>query len=361
MASSLPTFHSGDKSRPSSRPHISNSSKTPLHGPIDTGQGRPPTRESRFRTFTGLTRLRIETCIAERAYDLHPPPSIEPSPATADLKQSLLGSETKDLGSPSAPIPIPDRHISPSWPKTPLTAREIEGGHFPFHDNSPKKPQLSQSLRPSYQLRPAPRPSNHIDTLSPESDCASKSSSTPRRSVSSSLYRPSSPLSPTMPRSTLQSNTSTRSSKHPGKNLHLSSLPRFHPANYQSPETGNIQTLRASRPGSAGRQFSDAIQKLHHYQRDLGTSRSLIGQSTATKPSSPHLHPLGSPGPVTPMTLEGHDDYLSAGASRGDEDVSQGDDGGLISKLVREENERVRDSGLLKRHSPVASPAGRRD
>lgn len=367
MASSLPTFFPLHPSKPSSKPDIPDLSKaTFLQTSIHTTQERPPNRHSRSRASTGLTRLRIDTCIAERADHLHPPRSTGQTSATTDCTKSLFGLGTQDSDSTSAPIPIPGRQTSPSWPKTPLTAREIEGGHFPFHETSPQKPQLSQSFRPRYQLRPAPRPSNHIDTLSPDSDSAPNPSFTPHRGLSSSHYQPSSPLSPTMPRSPLplKTNANTRTSKHSSKNLHLPSLPRFHPANYQPLETGSTQAYRIPRPGSSTRQFSDPQQQVHQYQRDIvanatRSARSVIAQNLTTKPSPPRLHPLGSPGPVTPMALEEHDDYLSVGATEGNQDGAQGDEGGLSNKSIREENERMIHPGLLnKRHSPAVSSTG---
>ena len=64
---------------------------------------------------------------------------------------------------------------------------------------------------------------------------------------------------------------------------------------------------------------------------------------------------------MTPMTLEAHDDYLSVGATEGNQDGAQGDDGGLSNKSIREENERMMHPGSLnQRHSPAVSSAGGR-
>jgi hypothetical protein len=49
-----------------------------------------------------------------------------------------------------------------------------------------------------------------------------------------------------------------------------------------------------------------------------------------TKPTSPRLIPTGSPGPVTPLELEGTDGYLTAGLNK-DDHVSH------VDKLIREE------------------------
>lgn len=61
------------------------------------------------------------------------------------------------------------------------------------------------------------------------------------------------------------------------------------------------------------------------------------GRGGADKPLSPRLAPLGSPGPVTPLELEGEEGYMVAGAKR------EGGVGGeveLVESLIRDEARR---------------------
>ena len=287
----------------------------------------------------------------------------------AQVSSSSSASLTlADFPVPSAPIPIPARQVDPTRPTTPLTARDrATGGHFPFHTTTPPRPLLSKSFRPYYQLKPAPRPSNYMDNSSPETDEPPKPPHLSHREQQLPRHKPSSPLSPTMPPSHLSaSSANTQASRRPIKNLQLSSLPRFHPAHYQSAESSAAPSMRTSRPTSSGRQLSDAQLKLHQYQRDLvataaRSSRAIISQNGANKPSPPRLHPLGSPGPVTPLILEANGDYMLAGAA-GDSVAGSAEDGGrgLIDRLIREERERIAHPGLHVKHSPAVSPAGGR-
>lgn len=369
MASSWPTCFLAPPTPV--RPHQNLSRQHPLstarnadvRDPIDRNLRPISNQTSRSRATARLARLRIDTCTAGQACHLHSPPSYQQSLSTPKLGESFSISETNAGDFPSAPIAIPRHQSNVSRPSTPLTARAPEGGHFQVYDHS-ENHRLSRSFQPISPTRPARRSSHNLDTASPESDEISNTSSTHSHSRSSSLYRPFSPLSPTMPLSPLPPKTDARTSKRPAKNLHLPSLPRFHPANYQSPDLNHAHPPRAPRPGSSSRQFSDAQQQLHLHQRDLVAnaarfSRSVVTQGLGTKPSPPRLQPLGSPGPVTPMMLEEHGDYLSAGTDGGNEDDSQGDGNGIFQKLTREDSERMRHAGLhLTRQSSAKSLTG---
>ncbi|KAI9802639.1 MAG: hypothetical protein M1825_002661 [Sarcosagium campestre] len=200
--------------------------------------------------------------------------------------------------------------------------------------------------------------------------------------ASSSMYRPSSPLSPTInPTMMLSAPRSHHHHPHPVGNPsslnpssaappgpsttrihrraeppHLSSLPRFHPSKYASPMPPDgalnvkAQPSNSSQPTSPhylppgshnnSRKYSEAQRQLYIYQRDqlgggggggdvVGSLRlaadSGSGIGAVTPVSPPRLHPMGSPGPVTPLLLEheagggggggGGGDYLTAGAS----------------------------------------------
>lgn len=62
-------------------------------------------------------------------------------------------------------------------------------------------------------------------------------------------------------------------------------------------------------------------------------SPELQSRGPVTKPTSPRLLPLGSPGPVTPLELEGADGYLTAG-------VKTDNASSHVDKLIRDEARR---------------------
>lgn len=142
--------------------------------------------------------------------------------------------------------------------------------------------------------------------------------------------------------------------------LHETPLPvgKYYPSNYeqrqkQSHHSSSSSTRRPSAVGPSsvksdtvvpqinradprGRPDSEAKMRLLQYQRDMITQAQLAKQrledggssispggaghhgvklpktGSPRGPISPRLQPLGSPGPVTPLALEGADGYLSA-------------------------------------------------
>lgn len=324
-------------------------------------------RRSPRATLTKLT-LREEPVAAE-------------APVTVNSDQPDPPRPAPLIRSPgSLPINIPARrHENTSRPTTPLTAREEKAGsYFPFVE-TPHKPQISQSLRPSYTRRPNPsqrklnlviNPPKH--QYSNERSLSSWSSTMPPDRI----YTPSSPLSPRMaPASSISLLSGARPINSPrrGKDLQLPPLPlpRFHPAVYQSPTTRspykepNMHTPAINQmpqsprsPQLQKREASDAQQKLKHYQREMIANATrasafpaALGKSKT--PKAPHIDPLGSPGPTTPLFLEEPGDYMTAG-SRGSLPGTQQE---LIDKIIRSESERR--MGLHSgSSSPSVSPAG---
>lgn len=347
MASSSPTLFPIDLSPPtnsqqSPRPQQSNtfnSENQPSTNLIDSNQNQSRYRETALST--ALAGLAIDTAAAGRDRYQHPPHRTRRSVATDNPEESR-STET------SAPIPIPHRHLNSLTSTIPLTARQTTGGYFPFHETSPP---TSES---------ASRPLNVIDESPPEPENSSNQPLSSRHHHNISLDQTAVPFSPIMTFPPLPSNPDARASKHPGKKLRLPSLPRFHPAHYQNPNTGNPSSSRA---GSPQRQFSDAQQQLHQHQRDGVRSPSALTQGLAARPSPPRLHPLGSPGPVTPMMLEEHADYLGGGGG-GAGDVgagvgastggSQGGRIGSLNQMIHGEAEQTGHPGLHpKRQSPA--------
>ena len=106
--------------------------------------------------------------------------------------------------------------------------------------------------------------------------------------------------------------------------FHPGNLPRFHPAVYQPP--GSHRTTHQSRVSPPPPQQQQQQPRTPTYRAASGTRDALRQygdlfadilprSSWGTKPSSPRLDPLGSPGPVTPLTLEEADGYLAAGSA----------------------------------------------
>ncbi|KAI5210354.1 hypothetical protein E4T42_01343 [Aureobasidium subglaciale] len=169
----------------------------------------------------------------------------------------------------------------------------------------------------------------------------------------SPALRPSSPLSPRFeptpryelqppsprglhPRSAATSSQMRHRTSPAGNTLKLPGLPRFHPANFPSSQTSSA----ANTPGAGGplspnnppvspkaqqRLYSEAQKQLYLYHRETVAAQAAVAAAASSssarpqsvrfeKPLSPRLAPLGSPGPVTPLELEGQDGYLLAGA-----------------------------------------------
>jgi hypothetical protein len=78
-------------------------------------------------------------------------------------------------------------------------------------------------------------------------------------------------------------------------------------------------------PRAQQRLYSEAQKQLYLYHRETLAAQAAVTAAANAgshrppslrfeKPLSPRLAPLGSPGPVTPLELEGQDGYLMAGA-----------------------------------------------
>ncbi|KAL9108526.1 MAG: hypothetical protein Q9227_006741 [Pyrenula ochraceoflavens] len=239
------------------------------------------------------------------------------------------------------------RDRDPNRVPTPVSGRGDRKSHlFPHRDVSPLR--LSQS---------PPEPRLHYDDLSvpfssiqnpsapsqhsPTTAQRNTSSLSPRfqsftikmHTDRSSYYTPSSPLSPNMNPSLhpvapqpathtrQRSHHSPKSAKSSLRATGLGSLPRFHPARFESaPPINPSSTTTSSNP------VADSPKAMRRYQRELlakaDYSSRLAASPFGAKPDSPRLDPLGSPGPVTPLALErGGDsdntvgDYFLSGAA----------------------------------------------
>ncbi|OJJ42867.1 hypothetical protein ASPZODRAFT_1278953 [Penicilliopsis zonata CBS 506.65] len=137
-------------------------------------------------------------------------------------------------------------------------------------------------------------------------------------------HSPSSPR-PSPPPSLPHARSSTKSPA-----FHLGTLPRFHPAVYQSASTSTATTInpvnkqqQQQQPPSSPRQSRQLVAPAAATYRTSATSyREWVESITLPRtpsgprslsPSAPRLDPLRSPGPVTPLALEEAGNYLAAG------------------------------------------------
>lgn len=154
------------------------------------------------------------------------------------------------------------------------------------------------------------------------------------------------------------------------QNLHLPGLPRFHPANFPDSPTA-ISPLSAVdspqpptiSPRQQYRQVSDAQQRHHYlyprelaaYSRPGGSPLSASSGLRTSRPNSPRLDPLGSPGPVTPFELEDGEGYLSS-TSRPAEELSAMNKEEFLKTYARKDSQLPRgDSPYCRSGSGVES------
>ncbi|KAH0286659.1 hypothetical protein M436DRAFT_65085 [Aureobasidium namibiae CBS 147.97] len=174
---------------------------------------------------------------------------------------------------------------------------------------------------------PSPRAS---PALRPSSPMSSRFEPTPRYEL-----QPPSPRG-LHPRSAATSSQMRHRNASTANTLKLPGLPRFHPANFPSSQSSSVASTPSTGPLSPSnppvspkaqqRLYSEAQKQLYLYHRETLAAQAAVtaavnaGSSRPPslrfeKPLSPRLAPLGSPGPVTPLELEGQDGYLSAGAT----------------------------------------------
>ncbi|PVI04744.1 hypothetical protein DM02DRAFT_639852 [Periconia macrospinosa] len=160
---------------------------------------------------------------------------------------------------------------------------------------------------------------------------------------------PPSPFSPRMDSLAIPSQARRRPAMHSHQSsqgtaasLRLPSLPRFHPANFTSSQNSSVSATPTTGPNSPqpplsprahNRQYSEVQRQMYAYQQQLLANASRQTRGTIAKPTSPRLNPLDSPGPVTPMELEGADGYLTAG-------LKVKDANNHVDQLIREEARR---------------------
>ncbi len=200
-------------------------------------------------------------------------------------------------------------------------------GASPTRAHSPRP--TTTSKMPSPRSSPAMRPTS---PLSPRFDSAARFES----------------LQPPSPRSTHR--PAGHSSRRANTNsLKLPSLPRFHPANFPSSHSSAQPTPDASAAGSPQPPvsprthqgvYSDVQRHLISYQREMVTAARASSPVQADNPVSPRLAPLGSPGPVTPLELEGGEGYLMAGIRSSAQGSVPSEE--MVERMINEESARSR-------------------
>ncbi|KID74361.1 uncharacterized protein G6M90_00g083320 [Metarhizium brunneum] len=267
-------------------------------------------------------------------------PFMSPAPGAvaADGAQSTKGSPDLSVGSSrsnSNPIAIELPKLrkyntsgSAGTPPEPLSARgDLPGGYFPMHEDP--KSRIHRP-HPFFHDAPLSRPQRTSDSITMQAERARTS----HTAMSSSM-----------------ANTSTPVSSYIAPGFHDAPVPmgKYYPSNYeqqhpQSDSDGPQPAPISDMASSSVKSNSDLPQrrpdpirgdnpqlemrrKMQQYQRDMIAQATMVlGASTKTgngvslnglpakdiwlsgpasqKPLSPRLHPLGSPGPVTPMELE---------------------------------------------------------
>lgn len=172
--------------------------------------------------------------------------------------------------------------------------------------------------------------------------------------------------------------------EHRQKQTHHSSRNSTRPSSAVGPSSVKSDTVvpQINRADPRGRPDSEAKTRLLQYQRDMITQAQLAKQrledggsstqgassqrlqktNTLRGPISPRLKPLGSPGPVTPLALEGADGYLSARSRASPRDRPRpvpspdaGRENHAVARAMKAHGERRRREG---RCSPAVEAGG---
>ncbi|RYP06673.1 hypothetical protein DL764_003019 [Monosporascus ibericus] len=336
---------------------------------------------------------------------LRPPsasnPGHSPSRTPITHESSLVDSpRSTPAGSRPIAIELPNpKNITSApvyTPPAPLSARgDLPCGYFPLHEEQPTlyRPHpfqldASKARKKSIQLASGPCPSDSqvfLSNITATGTIAFASSSKAAAAAAAAA------TSAAMADQTTRLQPDGASLPNPKPCTPVTSynpspyqenaLPmgKYYPSNYekrkvqqQRPHVSDVTSspmksdthLTTARQGPmAGhtRNESEAKRRLAQYQRDMIAQAAMalggssvnraavptlanIGFSSLPKPDKPRLQPLGSPGPVTPMELEGADGYLDARAS-GEEAQKE-----EIARAMRLDAERRRREGAS---SPV--------
>lgn len=283
-------------------------------------------------------------------------------------------------------------------PPEPLSARgDLPGGYFPLHEDPNKRVHRPHPFHADAKTARHRSISLAAEQTSPDRDSATPIADVMSEPAASAKY----PLLQAVQKSDSQSHTPVTSYVPSGANDKLSPLPvgKYYPSNYEKRRKDKDANKRANKHGGArpqtaaalastaksepqvptytpepthNRPDSEAKRRLQQYQRDMvaqatlaasevlgsvakrggssalaaaglhGVKLKQFGASLASKPTSPRLVPLGSPGPVTPMELGDTDaSYLTRGLPGPDADREADE----VARAIRDEAERKRKDG----------------
>ncbi|KAI0172406.1 hypothetical protein GGR52DRAFT_404256 [Hypoxylon sp. FL1284] len=277
-------------------------------------------------------------------------------------------------------------------PPAPLSARgDLPGGYFPLHEEQNRvyrphpfeldasKARAKSIERAGYSISPSTDPAT---LKKPTMRTASPVTIPPPVQEQSARLPPPHTASP--PKSNRESGSNMPVASYNPTGGHDNPLPmgKYYPSNYVKRKEEKRSRQQSVRPPTSSptsptnsksetqvpttrdvpatghsRNESEAKRRLQQYQRDmiaqarlamnggnvnaatLSSLRTIGFSSMSNNPSKPKLVPLGSPGPVTPMELEGSEDgYLGA---RGSTDAQVEE----IARAIRAEEERKRREG----------------
>ncbi|KAI0975750.1 hypothetical protein F4678DRAFT_457103 [Xylaria arbuscula] len=295
--------------------------------------------------------------------------------STRSSPHSVNADEASDVPKRTPPrsqpiaieLPAPKKTSTSSapvyTPPAPLSARgDLPGGYFPLHEeqNRVYRPHPFQLDATKARMRSIQRASKESPPTTQPSGCPTgkdgigpATTNVPPAKADRAMEIPHLKLSNLgRTKTTSTSNTPVASYMPLGDQSSPLPMGKYYPSNYEKRKGEKRRKNKNHRPAvseptmpasvksdtqvpvvnhtsamSHTRTDSEARYRLQQYQRDmiaqatialnrgnasetLNSIRSL-GFTSAMKPSKPRLIPLGSPGPVTPMELEGsRDEYL---------------------------------------------------
>jgi hypothetical protein len=286
-------------------------------------------------------------------------------------------------------------------------------GYFPLHEDPEKR---THRPHPFHTATQKAKEDCNIDALAKNDDSTQPTQSSSSSTLCPTLppfviskSKGQKPMLNTVNMS--RSQVTPVTSYVPSGGFHETPMPvgKYYPSNYErrhnstqnAPRTSrNSLRQPAVRPSSAksdtavpqfnrtdshGRSDSEATRQLQQYQRDMvaqaylaaqkatqelagkeGASAALAAASlhgtplsrfqfpgTPHRPISPRLEPMGSPGPVTPLALEGAEGYWDRPRPVPSPDA--GRESQAVARAMRAEGERSRREG---QHSPAVEAGG---
>ncbi|KAJ2994392.1 hypothetical protein NUW58_g1572 [Xylaria curta] len=290
-------------------------------------------------------------------------PGTRSPPRSTNADESSGSGSAKSIPARSKPIaielPAPKKVSGAVYtPPAPLSARgDLPGGYFPLHEEQHRvyrthpfqldatKARM-KSIRRASKDSPSDLPAPGRTAV--KGDIGPATTNVPPAKADRAMEIPQLNVNDVRrfePAST--SNTPVASYMPLGDRSNPLPMGKYYPSNYERrkdekkgkkhrPKTSDpttssstnstLQVPASSQTSSTGhsRHESEAKRRLQQYQRDMmaqaaialnrGTTNEAAldsirsyGFSSMMKPSKPRLVPLGSPGPVTPMQLEGSD------------------------------------------------------